>query len=141
MTTLSAASVLEKLQTQGFRLTTARRGLVEILFADDSLRTVAELMTLLKKKRIAADKTTVYREIGFLMERGIVRDVEFGDGQKRYERADDHHHHVVCAKCDLVEDIPADAELERLEKRVSERTGFTILKHSFEFFGLCRKCS
>jgi len=134
-------SLLQTLKEKGFRLTSARRGLLEIFVSSKFPLTANELLTQLKAQKISADKTTVYRELPFLVEQGMIRDVDFGDGQRRYERADEHHHHVVCSNCNRVEDIEVDKDIARIEKAVAERTKFQILKHSFEFFGLCQKCS
>ncbi len=87
---------------------------------------------------VQANKTTIYRELDNFIKEGLVSEVEFGDGKKRYELANKkHHHHVVCKNCGRVADIEID-EKELLSSL--NQTDFKIENHSLEFFGLCGSC-
>lgn len=133
--------VIDGLRTQGFKLTNARRAIVEVLCARSMPVSVAELIAELAKRGARADKTTVYREILFMQERGIVDQVQFGDRVKRYEFRDDgHHHHLVCIECGGVVDVPLENDLEAAEKAIERKTGYAITRHSLEFFGVCPDC-
>ncbi len=103
--------------------------------------TVQEISSGLLKKNISANKTTIYRELEFLLTQNIIDEIEFGDGKKRYElRSEKHHHHIVCIQCGKVEDIDFDVDLKTHEKEISKKTGFEIKEHNIEFFGLCQSC-
>jgi Fur family ferric uptake transcriptional regulator len=56
-----------------------------------------------------------------------------------YSGAAQHHHHLVCSICAVVVNI-GNCELEELEKRVSEHTGFKIISHTFDISGICPEC-
>lgn len=138
---MTTHDTLEKLRGSGFRLTKARRTLFGVLEAAPRPLTVPELSALMKKAGAAADKTTVYRELAFLLERGLVQAIQFGDRLKRYElRGGHHHHHLVCTSCGTVLDVELKGDLDAVEKRLAKKTGFRIDDHSLEFFGLCAKC-
>lgn len=129
------------LKKAGFRITQAREALIDILLANRRPMTVFELLAALKKRHINVNKTTVYREIEFLKTNNILHEIQFAERSKRYEIAtDDHHHHLVCINCDRVTDVKLSQELAREENRIAKATGFTILNHSLEFFGLCAQC-
>ena len=128
------------LQEAGFRLTKARRAILAILDGAVHPLSVFEVLLALAKKKIAVDKTTVYREITFLKERRIVQQIQFGDRVKRYELRLGHHHHLVCVECDAIADVSLGGDLDSLEQRISRKTGFRIDDHSLEFFGLCVNC-
>lgn len=133
--------VIDGLRTQGFKLTNARRAIIEVLCGRSMPVSVAELVAELAKRGTRADKTTVYREILFMQERGIVDQVQFGDRVKRYEFRDDgHHHHLVCDGCGVVVDVPLKDELAAAEKTIERKTGYAISRHSLEFFGRCPSC-
>jgi len=93
---------------------------------------------------VILDRATVYRVLAKLKETQKIRVVELGDGVVRYESVKDHHHHLVCLKCKKTErvELPAEQEasLIRIEKECQEKSKFTALQHSLEFFGLCAKC-
>ena len=89
-------------------------------------------------KKIPANKTTIYRELEQFVKQGIVSEVEFGDGKKRYELSREHHHHLVCRDCGNIEDIEIDEN--KLFKNINSQSNFLIENHNIEFFGKCRKC-
>lgn len=135
-----AEDQLRALQKSGFRLTRARRTLFGVLKTEPRPLTVPELAGLMKKKGAAADKTTVYRELAFLLARGLVQAIQFGDRLKRYELRGGHHHHLVCTSCGKVADVALKGDLDAVEKKLARKTGFRIDDHSLEFFGLCADC-
>ncbi len=99
-----------------------------------------ELLGALQGKRKSLNKTTVYRALEALAADGRLSTVEFGDGVRRYELGDTHHHHVVCTSCGTVADVEIDEDLERQERAAAKKTGFMIRRHALEFFGLCPNC-
>ncbi len=86
--------------------------------------------------------TTVYRELEFLRQQGILVPVSFADGVQRYESAElEHHHHLICIQCNAIEDVHIEhGELDKAEKVIAKTTGFEVFQHSLEFYGHCRKC-
>ncbi len=93
--------------------------------------------TLISKLKV--NKTTVYRQLDKLLDEDKILEVELGDGKKRYEiKSRGHHHHIVCKKCGLIEDLELDEKM--LISRLSKKTNFKIESHNLEFFGLCINC-
>ena len=132
--------ILNSLSSSGFRISKVRKNLVEYLASCQKPHSVPELLTTLKPRMQTLNKTSLYRELSFLKDQGIVQEIEFGEGKKRYEINDKHHHHVVCTQCDRVEDIPFDNEVLEHEKRIEKNMSFRLMSHSLEFFGVCRSC-
>lgn len=130
------------LEENHLRLTQSRVVLLDILFSEKDPLSAAHILEKLSERENDVNKTTVYRALEQFEERGIVRGVQLGDRTKYYELASrDHHHHLVCVQCECVEDIDMDeTTLSREEKKVSQERGFTILRHSLEFFGICKRC-
>ena len=89
----------------------------------------------------ALDLVTVYRTLATLEELGFVNRVNLNDSVARYEMVHehDHHHHVMCTSCQKIETFH-DCVVGRLEKRV-EKLGYSKIRHSLEFFGICADCS
>lgn len=137
----SLLNILTTLQRRGFKETRVRKAIIDTLLNIKSPLSAPELQSLLKSKNIVANKSTIYREIAFLKDQRIVKEIHFGEDKKRYEiEGEDHHHHVFCIKCDRVEDIKLEQELTEEERKISQATNFKILNHSLEFFGLCKSC-
>jgi Fur family transcriptional regulator, ferric uptake regulator len=129
--------VILQLKNQGFRLTKPRIELLKVLVHRPL--TVQEIYDLLIRRNIHVDLTSVYRTLELFVSLGAVSIVEFGEDKKRYELSDqDHHHHLVCTKCGLIEDVSLN-ENELLNK-VKIQSKFKIDHHNLEFFGLCQNC-
>lgn len=130
--------LLNILRAQGCRITLIRKSLVK-LFCQTSSPVSA--LDITKQLSHPSHKTTLYRELQFLADRKIIKEVDFGDQVKRYELSGQkHHHHAICTSCKKVADVFMP-DLCSQESDIVKQTGFTKVKHSLEFFGLCQKCS
>lgn len=132
--------ILNSLKSQGFKVTPVRKALVEVLLTSSSPLSIIEILQILKQRDLNPNKTTVYREIEFLKKQDVLQEVELGDGKKRYEISQIHHHHIVCLNCGLIKDVPMEKDLNLEEAKVIKKMGFKPVGHSLEFFGLCHKC-
>ncbi len=132
--------LLEKLRAGGYRLTVARKAIVEILAEGNPLSAI-DIHVKLQNRNIKTDKVTIYREIEFLETQGILIAVQFQDRHRRYELASlGHHHHLICEKCEKVEDIQFKENFHIQERDIARQKNFKVLRHSLEFFGLCQRC-
>lgn len=139
MTTDNA--VVATLKEQGHRVTPAREALLQVFATAEKPLSAVELGVQLKKKRLGVNKTTIYREITFLLEQQIIHEIQFGDDKKYFELAgSEHHHHLRCVSCNAVEDIELPHDATLYQKEIERKTKFTVMRHALEFFGLCAKC-
>ena len=134
--------ILAELKTRGHRITKVRSAVLEILNKTKIPTPAAEIISDLKQYGLPVNKTTVYREIDFLLSERIVREVDLLDGKKRYEilAENDHHHHMICTECKSIKCIDMHHDLDKLESDLLKKFKFKVTSHSLEFFGLCQKC-
>ncbi len=136
-----ASEFIGQLKERGHRITAARKSIVELLTKNTKPLGALDVHRLLSKK-ISINPTTVYRELQFLAEEGLLSTVQFHDGVQRYESASlPHHHHLVCLSCNEVEDVHVDHELSAVERTIEKTKRFTVERHSLEFYGKCGKCA
>ncbi|MBI3443068.1 transcriptional repressor [Candidatus Woesebacteria bacterium] len=129
------------LKSQGFKLTRVRLALINLFMILRRPLSVLEIKTNLAKKGLSPNKTTVYRQLAFLKNQGIIVEINLADDNKRYEASwGNHHHHLVCIRCQTIQDVTLLHELKQEEKRITKMSRFKILNHSLEFFGLCARC-
>ncbi len=121
------------------RRTPARTTIVEFLNKSNSPVDISQIIAFLREKNLNTNKVTVYRAMEFLLGKGFIDKVEFGEGKYRYEIKKGDHHHLICTNCGSVKDIK-DKYMNELEKEIQESTGFMVKNHSMEFFGLCKNC-
>lgn len=128
-----------QLQDSGLKGTKTRVAVLHILSEENRPLDVAEIINGLEKHNIAADQATVYRILDIFAQKGLIQRFEFQEGKFRYEKSGDDHHHLICEQCGKIEDI-SDCDINDLEKDIQKKKGFTVKRHSLEFFGLCQNC-
>lgn len=131
----------DSLKSQGFRMTKTRESILKILSHHKEPISVPEILECLSHEDINVNKTTAYRELDFLLEQGMIHELDFGDRKKHYELADrDHHHHLICENCNSIQDVEFEEDLKEEEENIAKTTGFQVKRHALEFFGLCKNC-
>lgn len=129
-------------RARGLRLTKTRRAFAELFSRSPAPLSVPDILCELRRMRVAVNKTTVYRELERMQQLGIIEGRQLGDRKQYYELVSrGHHHHLVCLRCERVEDADVDETGLLLEERkVSREKNFAIVRHSLEFFGVCTEC-
>ena len=129
------------LKADGRRLTRTRKAVFEALEDSTAPVTAAELHRQLTRQGTAIDLVTVYRTLTVLKELELVAQVEFGEGQFRYEvrHGREHHHHIRCRGCGQIVDLML-CPLKKLTALVERQTQFLVESHNLEFTGMCPKC-
>ena len=89
----------------------------------------------------AVGTATVYRTLDVLVESGLVRAHDFGEGFKRYEpmSAQAHHEHLICERCGRVVEFQNE-RLERMLPVIADEHAFQHSRHRVEIYGVCRDC-
>ncbi len=119
---------------------TPQRGLVArvVLFAERHLGAEEIHARVNRVRRVGL--ATVYRTLQLLTDSGLVEELNFGDGWRRYERqGGSHHDHLICVCCGRVIEF-REAGIERLQESVASRHGFAVESHRLELYGRCRSC-
>jgi len=136
-----AERTLISLMQSGHRMTAVRREIITLLAESDAPLNKPEIAARLRSRGLQPDRTTIYREMNFLIANAEVETVELGRGELRYELKDAfHHHHLVCTKCEKVVCYPLNDELTAVEQEISRLADFKVTGHTLEFFGLCGQC-
>jgi Fe2+ or Zn2+ uptake regulation protein len=99
--------------------------------------TVDDAHAALGARGVSADRASVHRALTRLCDDGAARRFDLG-ARAHFERAGEHHEHVVCTDCGAVAAVPGCVVDERV---VAERTGFAVTGHSVTFSGVCGGCS
>ena len=131
---------LEELKRKGIRLTRSRKALISFLIDANAPRAIPEIQTSFQQAGIIFHKTTLYRELEFLIGEGIVKEVMVSGEKRYYELVGDHHHHTICLNCGDIRDVVFHENLLKIEQSLARENGFYVLEHSLEFFGLCHTC-
>ena len=131
---------LARLHEHGYRLTAARRAIVEIVQHATRSLTPLEIYDMARKKYPALGLVSVYRTLERLEELHLIQRVHHPQGCQAFvTAASGHQHLLLCQQCGQVEFFDGD-DLDALTKAVSKRTGYKIKEHWLQLFGLCSAC-
>ena len=132
----------KKLLTEsGLKATFARMAILKIFSRLCKPLNTSEVYKKVRAKKI--DSVTVYRTLKTFEQKKILRIVDLRRESVYYELdLLNHHHHISCLKCKIIEPINFCDINYLSEKIMKQSKKFTnINQHSLELFGLCKACS
>ena len=121
------------------RLTSQRQVILEELRNVKSHPTANEVYDMVRKRLPRIGLGTVYRNLDLLAEKGIIKKLESGGEQKRFDGDISPHYHIRCMQCNRVDDIFITRDTE-LEKSAASSCNYKVLDHHVQFSGICSKC-
>ncbi len=137
---MPADAWLEQLRDNGYRLTKARRAVVETVEKTARALTPVEVFDTARKKYRALGLVTVYRTLEKLEELRLIQRVHQPQGCQAFIAAGvGHQHLLLCRNCGQAAFFDGD-DLETLTNAIARKTGYQILDHWLQLFGLCANC-
>jgi Fur family ferric uptake transcriptional regulator len=125
----------------GGKRSRSRAVVIEGFFRAREHVTIEELTRSVRENAPGIGAVTVYRTLKLLERLGYAKELDFGEGARRYEsNLSPHHDHLVCRRCGTVIEFE-DSEIENLQDLVTRRHGFHPTAHRLEIYGFCRKCA
>lgn len=88
------------------------------------------------------DRVSLYRMMDSFEKNGIVSSHDIGHGHLDYELThDNHHHHLVCESCGVIEDVTiCDFETTKQSILSSVKNFQSITQHKVTLLGQCKAC-
>ena len=129
-----------RLREQGHRLTPQRMAALKILAASEGHPSVEQIYERVKADFPMTSLATVYKTVTLLKEMEEVLELGFSDDSNRYDGKRPYPHpHLICIKCKNIVDSEIATSSE-LPQEVAQRTGYRIVSHRLDFFGVCPQC-
>ena len=118
-----------------------RLKVLEVFLQTEHHVTTQELMDLLDRSGASLPLDFVSDTIEMMCHYGFASRNRFDNGEPRYEHRHlgQHHDHMICTKCRTIFEFENPA-LERLQLEIAAESGFHVLQHRMELYGICRKC-
>ena len=131
----------DELKRVGLKVTMPRVKILQILEKSDNHHVSAEMVY--RQLLAAGDDVglaTVYRVLTQFEAAGLVTRHNFAPDHSVFELSHaEHHDHLVCVKCGLVEEF-FDEIIEQRQINVAEQVGFKMTDHALNIYGLCKEC-
>lgn len=132
----SLADAVKALRARGLRLSTARRLVLEALFAAEGPVSAAQLARTLQ-----LEESSVYRNLEVLEGHGLIRHVHLGHGPGLYVLLDrEEVEYLYCERCAQVTAVAPD-RLEAVRAEIKDRFGYEARFTHFAIVGVCRECA
>ena len=125
---------VETCRERGLRRTNAMREVLRELIAAKEPRTLADLCES-EKLRDTCDRVTVFRLLGRLVEKRVIRRLGFHERAAYYvfSYPDECNDFLVCTDCGKIEPLNIKCPVESLEKEVMASSGFQAYTMSLNF--------
>ena len=137
----SATEFVEKLRPAGGRRSNKRDFIVNTFLRQEGHISADALVDLICRDDARISRATIYRTLQWMVDAGIARRVDFGEGRFRFEHAYRHprHFHLVCKQCHhSIEFLSSD--IETLVEEVAGARGFAPEQAVIQVFGACATC-
>lgn len=131
-----------KLLDRGHKMTPQRWAIISIFLLNKERHLSADdIYGMLRETYPQNGIATVYRTLELLLDVGVVKRLDLGDGRARYELNESgrKHHHLICTRCDRIEEFE-DELLVSVDTVIREKTGFDVQDHQTKFYGICKAC-
>lgn len=122
------------------RMTEQRRVILDELQKLTTHPTADELYVLVRRRLPRISLGTVYRSLEALSRSGMIRKLDIGGPRMRFDGTTENHHHVCCAGCGRVDDLPAVTGIGRREREALEKSGYELVERRVELIGICPDC-
>ena len=111
------------------------------LFESEHHLSVDDLADMLRVRGEHVGKATIYRTLNLLVQAELARELDFGEGFKRYEHqaGEARHDHLICTGCGKVIRF-SRAALDDLQDEIATEYGFGVQSRRLKIYGQCSEC-
>ena len=132
---------LERLRPAGGKRSSKRDLIVNVFLHQNGHLSADDLVDLMRQEDQKLSRATVYRALQWMVDAGIARKVDFGDGRFRFEHAYRHprHFHLLCKLCNRSSEF-LSSDIEVLLEEIAVARGFQARQSVLQIYGTCEDC-
>ena len=133
-------SMVSKLREHDFRITPQRLAVLRVLAVSEGHPSVERIYETVRQEFPTTSIATIYKTVNLLKQINELLEISFPDWGNRYDGYKPFPHpHVICVRCKKIID-PDLGSLKDITAEAADQTGFDILSHRLDFFGICGDC-
>ena len=128
------SAYLERLRPEGGKRSSKRDLIVDVFLRQDGHLSADDLVAILHRDDHQISRATVYRTLQWMVEAGIARKVDFGEGRFRFEHSYRHprHFHLICKTCNRSSEF-LSSDIEALVEEIAEARGVVITNEDTKY--------
>lgn len=132
---------LTKLKPEGGKRSSKREQIVDVFLRQEGHLSADDLVDLIRREDHRISRATVYRTLQWMVEAGIARKVDFGEGRFRFEPSyrQPRHFHLICKTCSRSFEF-LSSDIENSIEDVASARGFAPMQSVVQIYGTCEDC-
>ena len=132
---------LTRLKPSGGKRSSKREQIVNVFLRQEGHLSADDLVDLIRREDQRISRATVYRTLQWMVEAGIARKVDFGEGRFRFEHSyrQPRHFHLICKTCHRSFEF-LSSDIEGLIEEVASARSFTASQSVVQIYGTCEGC-
>jgi Fur family transcriptional regulator, ferric uptake regulator len=132
---------LSRLKPVGSKRSNKREQIVNVFLRQEGHLSADDLVDLIRHDDHRISRATVYRTLQWMVDAGIARKVDFGEGRFRFEHSyrQPRHFHLICKGCHRSFEF-LSSDIEGLVEEVAAARNFTASQSVVQIYGTCEAC-
>jgi Fur family ferric uptake transcriptional regulator len=136
-----ALTDLDSLRPAGSKRSSKRESILNVFLHHEGHLSADDLYDLVLREDHQTSRATVYRALQWMVEAGIARKVDFGEGRFRFEHSYRHprHFHLICQSCNRSLEF-LSSDIETLIEEIAAARDFSARQSVLQIYGTCGEC-
>jgi Fur family ferric uptake transcriptional regulator len=132
---------LTRLKPEGGKRSSKRERIVNVFLRQEGHLSADDLVDIIRREDQRLSRATVYRTLQWMVDAGIARKVDFGEGRFRFEPSyrQPRHFHLICKTCHRSFEF-LSSDIEALIEEVATARTFEPAQSVIQVFGTCESC-
>jgi Fur family transcriptional regulator, ferric uptake regulator len=132
---------VERLKPEGGKRSSKREQILDVFLRQEGHLSADDLVDLIRREDQRISRATVYRTLQWMVDAGIARKVDFGEGRFRFEHSYRHprHYHLICKTCSRSSEF-LSSDIEALVEEVATARNFAAAQSVVQIYGTCEEC-
>ena len=132
---------VSRLHPAGGKRSSKRERILAVFLKHEGHLSADDLVDLIHREDARISRATVYRTLQWMVDAGIARKVDFGEGRFRFEHSYRHprHFHLICKNCNRSSEF-LSSDIEALIEEVAGARGFSARQSVLQIYGTCEAC-
>jgi Fur family peroxide stress response transcriptional regulator len=131
--------IIEALRKKGYKATPQRIAICRFALQSRDHPTAQRIYREVRKVHPTVSLATVYKTLQILREHGMIQELDFPEGQARFDSNVGPHINLVCLRCGKVQDWD-DPVAREMVARITAKAEFTRAGQRLDIYGTCRTC-
>jgi Fur family ferric uptake transcriptional regulator len=137
----STSAYVDSLRPAGTKRSGKRDFIVNMFLRQEGHLSAEDLVHVIRREDQKISRATIYRTLQWMVDAGMARKVDFGEGRYRFEHSYRHprHFHLICKSCNRSSEF-LSSDIEALIEEIAGARNFSARQSVVQIYGTCEAC-